>query len=67
MPGTLAIIVANQYNSSAINSTFTKFIEVQFWCKFNYMFLNEVIVKDGVVLDYIIPRGVFKFLSSPFK
>ncbi len=34
--------------------------------KFNYMFIIEVIVKGGVVLDNIIFKGVSIFLSSLF-
>lgn len=29
------------------------------------MFITEVIVKGGVVLDYIISRGVFPFFVLP--
>lgn len=34
-------------------------------CKFNHIFITEVIVKDGVLLDYITPRAV-STLSSLF-
>lgn len=35
-------------------------------CILKYMFMTEVIVKVGVVLDYIILRAVYKFLSPLF-
>lgn len=66
MQSTLVIIMANQYNSSDINSTFTKFIQVQFlvtlseMCKFKYKCINEVIVKDGVVLLHYTEASPFK-------
>ncbi len=54
---------AIQYNSSAINSTFTKFLMFSFcWLCLKCVnsiiyFCIEVTVKGAVVLDYIILRG----------
>ncbi len=35
-------------------------------CKFNYMFIMEVIVEGGGVTDYNILRGVSIFFHFPF-
>lgn len=57
--GTLVQSNAIQYNSSAINSTFYEVYNVQFllrlpeMCKFSYMFIIEIIVKAGLLLNYI--------------
>ncbi len=65
-----ATLFAIQYNSSAINSTFIKFMMFSF-CGLCLKCVNsirhfsfEAIVKDAAVLGYIILRGASNFLSS---
>lgn len=66
--GTAVQSNASQYNSSAINPTFYRVDNVQFLVTLSemrkVMFMTEVLVKCGVVFDYIMLRGVSNFLSS---
>lgn len=70
--GTPVQFIAIQYNGSAINSTFTKFITSRFFFVdivgnvFIQLCRLLFIVKVGVVLDYSILRVVSNCLSSLF-
>ncbi len=70
--GTLVQFNVVQYNSSAMNFTFTEFIMFSLYflclkCVNSIICFNiEVTVKGGVVLDYITLKGISNFLSALF-